>query len=293
VYWKTRNLELSGGGMTMCHCYYFTDDAADSGYMPSLQYTGVPDVASPLTYGEAAALTRLYALSDRNTCPHADCGGGTYRRDNGGGGNYAACRDRFCPECGSSVTLLGQAAGPECEACLARNRESIERCLADGFDPQPGPDPGGVNLVQDEAFAGFGFQGGAWSQWTRSRNAQAMAQTVRLGPGEPAETALYIRNNSPLSPHVYGTTHQQVAVQQGRTYRLSLLAKGNNLGSSGSLNIAVDSAWRVRPVGVSRGSYGWREFSGTFTAEAPRISVRIISEDVGEVWLTRVSIRPE
>jgi hypothetical protein len=54
--------------------------------MPSMQHTGVPYPAGKFTFGVAAALTRLYAAFDRETCPHFDCGFDDGSGSTGGGG---------------------------------------------------------------------------------------------------------------------------------------------------------------------------------------------------------------
>lgn len=245
VYWETRWVD-SESGRRMCHCYYFAEFA--SGYMPSMQYTGFPYPAGKLTFPVARALVLLYALFDRETCPHYDCG---FQGEGGGG--------------------------------------------------QVNP-PTRQNLVRQGNFSGFGQGGGPWGTglysqngiWWNSRNAGSSAQVVNLNenqrPAGGTASALYIRNPSGRSPNVFGTTSQRIAVIPGQTYEIRLLASANNLATNGGVNIAVDPAWRVRPLHLPQGSYGWTEFTGSFTADANFIDLRIISEDRGEVWITDVSM---
>ncbi|MDX1606695.1 MAG: DUF642 domain-containing protein, partial [Candidatus Competibacterales bacterium] len=157
-----------------------------------------------------------------------------------------------------------------------------------------GADTGSANLVRDPSFSGFGNPSGAWGTgvqygqygiWWNSRNARSTARTVDIA-SDVYRTALYINNQSVRSPHVFGTTAQRISVTPGRTYRVSLWARARNLRSNGAINIVVDPEWKVRPINLTGGTYDWQQFSGTFQAARDYVDLRIISEDIGEAWLT-------
>lgn len=153
------------------------------------------------------------------------------------------------------------------------------------------------NLVLDPNFSNFGSSSGPWGRnvlygrngiWWNSRNARASAKTVKLRNGR---TALYIRNDSGRAAHVYGTTAQRIKTIPGKRYRISFMASAKNLASNGALNITVDPQWRVRPVKMNAGSYDFTRFSGTFTAKSNYVDLRIIIEDRGQVWLTKMKLQ--
>lgn len=159
-----------------------------------------------------------------------------------------------------------------------------------------------VNLVQDPNFANFGSYIGPWGVnvlygengiWWNSKFANTQAYTVSLSGGE-IHTALYIVNKSKKSPHVYGTTAQRIrGLKPGKTYRIILWGAARGLQSNGGINIAIDPGWHTRPIHFPAGSYGWTLFSNTFVAPNTYIDLRIISEDIGEAWITGVIIVAE
>lgn len=303
IYWKTRNAKRKNGSTYLCHCYYFTKHGSDGGFMPSMQYTGVSYPATRLTFGVAAALTRMYAAYDRETCKLYDCGwggeqpGGT-GGSSSGGLSYEVCRDKYCPDCKSAINLLGQSTSSSCQACIERNRAKIEQCTRGSSTPggQQGhssPDhtsPGSASLARDGDFSSFGRAGSPWAKWWISRNAKVLAKHVALKKGGQ-RNALYVSNRSRRAPHVYGTTYQRIAVQKGRTYRITLIAAARNLNSNGGANVTVDPQWRIRPIHLKKGTYSWTRYSGTFRSEWSHIDLRIISEDIGEVWITGIEVQ--
>ncbi len=144
VWWNTRQID-SPSGRRPCHCYYAAKDS-HGGYMPSMQYTGLPHPADNLSFGVAMALVGLYATFDNETCPHRDCDGGGGQgsgdpaagRPPGAGSvpaGWVKCRDRHCPGCAGSLDLLGQAPGRECQDCIDRNRRAIDDCARGGSQP--------------------------------------------------------------------------------------------------------------------------------------------------------------
>jgi len=263
-----------------------------------MQYSGVSEPAGFLTFGVAAALTRAHAASDREACPREDCGGGSTSGNTGPSGSgsgdqsYEYCRDKYCPDCKSAVTLLGQSVSASCQTCLQNKKALIDQCVRGSGGMVDGGENSWNNIVNDPGFSRFGQPGGPWARWWTSRNAKANAGSVSLSAGGQHTSALHIRNASGRGPHVYGTTSQRIAAQAGRTYQISLLAQARGFRSGGGVNIAVDSQWRIRPISLKQGTYSWTKFSGTFTPQDNFIDLRIISEDVGEVWITALEIRP-
>lgn len=153
------------------------------------------------------------------------------------------------------------------------------------------------NLVQDPNFSNFNSSSGPWGRnvlygnygiWWNSRHAKSSATKKILSDGN---SSLYIVNKSGRSPHVYGTTAQRIKTSKGKRYQISFWGSARNLASNGALNIAVDPQWRVRPVKMEAGSYNFKKFSGTFTAKADYIDLRIIMEDRGEVWITKMTMQ--
>lgn len=156
------------------------------------------------------------------------------------------------------------------------------------------------NLVNDPNFAAFGTPSSSWGHnvlygnngiWWNSKNAQSTAQTVSLNGGN-ISTALHIVNHSSKNPHVYGTTAQRIAVVQGQNYEISFFGQAQDLASNGAVNIAIDPAWRIRPISMNAGTYNWTRFTGNFTAPDNYIDLRIISEDRGSVLITGMTLRP-
>jgi len=152
------------------------------------------------------------------------------------------------------------------------------------------------NLVQ-----GGGFEAGLVAPW--GTGAQPAGQPVWWNSGGCSSTAeidsagaksgsrsLHIVNPCQRAPHVYGTAQQPLRVVANRSYRIAVWARANGLASPGSVSLVVDDAWRVRPIQLPAGSWGWRRFEGEFTLPVEAAYLRILSEDRGEVWLDDVVI---
>ena len=150
------------------------------------------------------------------------------------------------------------------------------------------------NLLRNGDFeAGLGFWGkgqyGDKGVWWNSGNCQSNA-FAQKGSGRGGHAALYISNPTPRGPNVFGTTVQQIVIQPGKEYRITLYAKGKGLASGGAINISVDPAWGIRPIHLPAGSFDWRKFEGTFKLSSSTAEFRIISEDVGEAWIDDIRI---
>lgn len=104
--------------------------------------------------------------------------------------------------------------------------------------------------------------------------------------------SLHIVNLSPRAANIYGTMQQPLSITVGQRYRVSLWAKAKGLTSDGAVSIIVDSAWKIRPIVLNKGSYDWTCFTGDFTPSEATAQLRIISEDVGEAWLDDIQIVP-
>jgi hypothetical protein len=162
-----------------------------------------------------------------------------------------------------------------------------------------------INFVLDGNFADFGKPGGPWGTgaysnygiWWNSKNAKSNANKILLKPDNflykkyGIQTALYLSNKSPAAPHVFGTTAQKIKVTPNQKYTLTLWAASKDLSRTGAVNILVDPTWAKRLIYVKGGNTEWTKYSATFnTGDANYIDLRIISEDVGKVWLTGLSI---
>lgn len=159
---------------------------------------------------------------------------------------------------------------------------------------QPPKGKADYNLLRNGDFeAGLGLWGkgqyGDKGVWWNSGNCRSNA-FAQKGSGRDGNAALYIGNPTPRGPHAFGTTVQQIVIQPGKEYRISLYAKGKGLASGGAINISVDPAWTIRPIHLPAGSFDWRKFEGTFKLPSSTAEFRIISEDVGEAWIDDIRI---
>lgn len=157
------------------------------------------------------------------------------------------------------------------------------------------------NLIKDAYFGNFGNHSGPWGVnvqyakngiWWESKNPHTTAKTVRLNGGN-VPTALHISHKSPPMAHRYGTTAQRIRVTKGAKYRISFYAKTQNMASNGAITITIDPAWKIRPINMTKGTYEWRKFSGTFTAPNNYVDLRIISQDAHSTLITDIQMTRE
>lgn len=167
-----------------------------------------------------------------------------------------------------------------------------------------GPPSAGINFVRQGNFSNFGQQGGPWGTgqysqrgiWWNSRGAKSRAGTITLDSNDTLykkgfRTALCIINESPRSPHVYGTTSQRTKVRPNQTYKISVWVKAKNVHSDCAVAFTVDPQWAVRPICVGKGTYDWTQLTGTFkTGYLDYIDLHIISQDIGTVLLTGLTL---
>jgi hypothetical protein len=86
-------------------------------------------------------------------------------------------------------------------------------------------------------------------------------------------------------------TAQKIKVKPNQKYSLSLWALSKDLSKTGAVNILVDPTWAKRLIRVKGGNTGLTRYSAEFNSgDANYLDLRIISEDVGQVWLTGFSI---
>jgi len=102
--------------------------------------------------------------------------------------------------------------------------------------------------------------------------------------------SLMIKNPNPRGPEVFGTTQQPVKFQKGHRYKIEAWALGRSLASKGAVSLVVDEDWKVRPIQLPAGTYDWTRFTGEFTWPGGEGQCRIVSEDVGQVWLDDIKI---
>lgn len=257
VRWKGRRQETTDRGVVTCRCYFYTKDPwLTGGQIAIYQYVNVIVYSRGYNSGVARAVTRMYANYDRGVCPHFDCG---------------------------------------------LNRGDVREIFGEIEDLGGNHNNNNINLVIDNNFVNFS-SGNAWGTgqyskngiWWNSRGARSRYSIVNLGnnrpPGSKASTALYLQNSSRAAPHVYGTTCQRIDVQRGKQYTISFWLSAKNVASDGALYIVVDPQWTIRPINIKGGSYGWTKFSGSFTASANYIDLRIIFANTGEVWMTEIEM---
>lgn len=125
--------------------------------------------------------------------------------------------------------------------------------------------------------------------WWSSGRCRSSA-TIDTKVSHRGKNSLHIVNRSPRAPHVFGTTQQSFPLLPGRTYRISLWARARNLASTGGVSIVVDHHWRMRPIELPKGTYEWTKFQGTFSLPDGNAQIRILSEDVGEVWIDDLNV---
>jgi len=147
-----------------------------------------------------------------------------------------------------------------------------DNLLRDGGFEQGFPDP----------FTPWGNMGACWS-----------TATLDLTTSHSGKASLHIVNSAARAPNDYGTTVQTIAIRPGQRYQITLWARGNMLASRGAINIAVDQAWKIRPLALPAGTFPWQKFIGTFTLPTFSAGIRIISEDKGEAWLDDISVVPQ
>jgi len=127
--------------------------------------------------------------------------------------------------------------------------------------------------------------------WWNSSNCNSTAEVDERVAMEGI-VSLYIANSSPRAAQVYGTTAQRIRIEPKRPYRITIWARGLELGSNGAVSVVVDDAWQVRPIALPKGSFAWTRLSGTFSLSADHADIRILSEDIGEAWIDDVRVEP-
>jgi hypothetical protein len=58
------------------------------------------------------------------------------------------------------------------------------------------------------------------------------------------------------------------------------------------VSIVVDPAWRIRPISLPAGSFDWQRFTGEFTLNKGTAQLRILCEDMADVWIDDVEVTP-
>ncbi len=144
--------------------------------------------------------------------------------------------------------------------------------------------PGGGFESELSSTWGDGQHWQAKSVWWNSKGCQSSAN-IDTQYRHSGNASLHISNRSSRAPHVFGTTQQPIAIAPGRRYEISLWAKARGLASDGAVSIVVDSAWKVRPIQLRKGTYDWTQFRAEFTLQEKTMQLRILSEDQGEAWL--------
>jgi len=101
--------------------------------------------------------------------------------------------------------------------------------------------------------------------------------------------ALLIVNRSPSKAQVYRTMSQKVSVRGGVAHCLTFWAKTEN-ATAGILNFRLNDAW-TQSVVIGAGLPNWTFYQGQFVTEDGNIDLRIVSENVGTVWVDDIELR--
>ncbi len=118
---------------------------------------------------------------------------------------------------------------------------------------------------------------------------------VRASGGRDSSTAksgefsLKIVNESSQAPGRYLTTSQRLGVERGERYIVSFWAKAAQ-ATPGAFEVVVDRAWKTR-LTIRPGTYDWEPFEMEFVPDASVIELRLLSEDVGVVWIDDLDLR--
>ena len=169
--------------------------------------------------------------------------------------------------------------------------------IAGAATAEGGPNGAGPLVANGGFEAGpeVGWGHGQYSKdrpwWWNSRDCLSVAE-VFGDEHHGGKQALHVVNLSLRAPHVYGTTQQPVRVKPGKRYRVALWAKAPHIASRGAVSIVVDSAWRIRPILLPAGSYDWKRFTGEFTLNEDTAQLRILCDDMAEVWIDDVEVTP-
>ncbi|QDT48977.1 Serine/threonine-protein kinase PknD [Symmachiella dynata] len=103
------------------------------------------------------------------------------------------------------------------------------------------------------------------------------------------ELSLHIQHTSPAADGVIAETSQTVPAIPDARYQISLWAKADGLAVNGAY-VVIGSAANVPHVALPAGTYDWQQVTGEFTAKGDQVRLRIISRDVGDVWLDDIRI---
>ena len=164
----------------------------------------------------------------------------------------------------------------------------------------------GVKIIRSEepirspALLNGGFELGLAQHWGTGSYSQGRAIWWNFGKCNSTAVAtdkvkhsgqrsLHITNKTPMADNVYGTTQQQFPTTANSRYRISLWARAKDL-SPNSLQISLDREALIRPITLPPGTYEWKQFSEEFDWDETSIDLRIMSKDVGQVWLDDLRI---
>ncbi len=124
--------------------------------------------------------------------------------------------------------------------------------------------------------------------WWNHSDCRSFAE-VTSEDSHSGELSLHIRHESPAAEGLFAETSQKLPATPGSRYRISLWAKAQGLAVNG-LYLVAGSEIKIPHVNLPAGDYDWRPLAGEFTAEGDEIQIRIVSRDIGEVWLDDIQI---
>ncbi|WP_197532154.1 serine/threonine-protein kinase [Symmachiella macrocystis] len=124
--------------------------------------------------------------------------------------------------------------------------------------------------------------------WWNRGGCRSVAEVSR-DDRHSGELSLRIHHTSPAAEGVIAETSQIVPATPDARYRISLWAKADGLAVNGAY-VVVGSAINVPHVALPAGTYGWQQVTGEFTANGDQVRLRIVSRDVGDVWLDDIRV---
>ncbi|MGW5194333.1 glycosyl hydrolase [Kribbella sp. NPDC004138] len=148
-------------------------------------------------------------------------------------------------------------------------------------------------LLVGAGSAGAAEEAASFDGWNQSLSGSPdLTFSAALGTGVyDGLASLRIDNATPKAPNVYGQINQSVTVQPSTVYTFSAWVKASNLSAAAGAFVPLDNAWTQRQI-FPGGTYDWQKLTWQYAIPAGQTSYtfRVISQDVGTVWLDDVSM---
>lgn len=117
-------------------------------------------------------------------------------------------------------------------------------------------------------------------------------KTSREGPSELDEAIYFdglVALHLQLTSGFRVLASQTVRLERGRSYRLTLWARGEGLSSQGAALVGLGSG-ESRLIELPGGSFSWRQLSAVFTVPSDSVDIRVMGRGEGEFWLDNVDL---